>query len=561
MKLEQPSAWTTRTTAWADRAAQLLSDATADDLQVIRARIVAIGESDSGLLHELGLFFAQHRDFDLAAQIIGLAAAASPHEVHLWLNLGRALSDAGHAAEAVTAYDRALALRPEEVAAHFNRAAILATVGQTQAARAGFEHVIALNPQSADAHYNLGILLTKLGQHQTAIESCERALALRPAFAPALCARGDALRAMGDCDRAIADYDRALTADPRFADAAINRGLAFQEVGRIADAIASYDLAIAIAPDAAPAQFAKSTALLLSGDYRAGLPLFERRFEVGAARTISRVSGEPPWLGDATLNGRTILLQAEQGLGDTIQFSRYATVVAATGARVMLEVPAPLTDLMRTLSGVDVLITRGEPLPPFDTHCPLMSLPLAFGTTVETIPAQAGYLHAEPARSTEWAARLGPKQRPRVGVAWSGSLAAVSGAARSIALAEFATLLHADCDFYCLQTDIADADAQTLATLPQLNKVAGDFATTAALCMQLDLVISVDTSIAHLAGALGVPVWILLQASPDWRWLLSRTDTPWYPSARLYRQHRQGDWSGLLADVRLDLTRLLATHA
>ena len=276
------------------------------------------------------------------------------------------------------------------------------------------------------------------------------------------------------------------------------------------------------------------------------------------------------WLGDGTLAGKTILLHCEQGLGDSLQFCRYTTLVARLGARVVLEVPPALRNLFAALDGVAELVVLGDPLPHFDCHCPLMSLPLAFGTTLTTIPADAPYLRADAAKVLRWRQRLGERRRPRVGLVWSGGfrpdqpeLWAVNSR-RNVPLSMLASLAGLALDFYSLQKgQPAEAELARLTAsgwdgphIADVSAELGDFSDTAALIEALDLVVSVDTSTAHLTGALGKPVWILNRFDTCWRWLLDRTDSPWYPTARLYRQPTAGDWGAVLAQVRADLAAL-----
>jgi hypothetical protein len=310
-------------------------------------------------------------------------------------------------------------------------------------------------------------------------------------------------------------------------------------------------------PGNAEAHWNRGLLHLQQGRYAEGWPGYEWRWQV-AHLSVSRQRrpfSQPLWLGREDLAGKTILLHAEQGLGDTLQFCRYADMVAARGARVILEVPPALLELMRTLAGPAEVLARGAALPPFDVHCPLMSLPLAFGTTLATVPAPASYLRADAAKAAAWDGLLGPGDRLRVGVAWRGSQAHKDDDRRSIDFAVFAGALSPACEFVSLQDRHRPEDAALLAASPvrDYGSRLADFSDTAALCAAVDLVITVDTSIAHLAGALGKPVWILLAANADWRWLLGRTDSPWYPSARLIRQQPGESWAAVLADVRAGL--------
>ena len=319
---------------------------------------------------------------------------------------------------------------------------------------------------------------------------------------------------------------------------------------------------LALKPGYAEACWNKSLALLVTGDFKPGWELYEWRWKAETLTTVyERLFSQPLWLGKDPLAGKTILLHSEQGMGDTIQFCRYARLVAGLGARVILEIDASLVGLFQNLEGADLVIARGTPLPPFDCHCPLMSLPLAFRTDLETIPAAVPYLEVGKDRLAKWGARLGEKRAPRVGLVWSGRVLHKNDHNRSLGLAELISHLPAGCQYLSLQKEIRDMDRPVLAShggILHFEDELVDFGDTAALCELMDVVVSVDTSVAHLAGALGRPVWILLPYMPDWRWLLDRADSPWYPSARLYRQERTGEWSGVLERVQADLLALAA---
>jgi hypothetical protein len=290
---------------------------------------------------------------------------------------------------------------------------------------------------------------------------------------------------------------------------------------------------------------------LLVGDFGRGWEQYEARWDTTQLAAMKRNFPQPRWRGSHDLAGKTILLHAEQGLGDTIQFCRYVPDVAERGGRVVLEVQRPLHALMRTLAGAAEVISRGDPLPAFDLHCPLLSLPLAFGTTLKTVPSATPYLRASSSAAADWDARLGEKRRPRIGLAWSGSYG--NDPSRSIGLAPLLSLLEIDATFVSLQKDVRAADAGVLRgrrDLIHFGDALTNFSDTAALVSTLDLVISVDTSVAHLAGALGKPVWVLLPFVPDWRWLLDRETSPWYPTARLFREDGTRTWDTAIARVQ-----------
>jgi hypothetical protein len=329
-------------------------------------------------------------------------------------------------------------------------------------------------------------------------------------------------------------------------------------LGRHAEAAACFDEALRVAPDSALAQFNKATHLLLMGDFAKGWPLYESRWRKPDQHG-KRDFEAPLWLGESKIAGKTILLHAEQGLGDTIQFCRYVPMVEALGAKVVLEVPPSLKTLMTMLPGTRSLVARGEMLPLFDLHCPIMSLPLAFGTRLYTIPHNVPYLSATPQAADRWQSRLGPKHRPRIGLVWSGTQKHKNDQNRSLPLAALAPLLSLDMEFHALQKELRPDDRAYIAVGAPVafhGDDLRDMNDTAGLTTAMDLVISVDTSVAHLAGALGKPVSILLPFTPDFRWLLTREDSPWYPSAWLIRQPAIGDWASVIGRV-VDYVRMM----
>ena len=467
----------------------------------------------------------------------------------------------GRHAEAEALIGAALKQRPDEAVALANRAAALNALRRFDEALADCDRAIAARPDHVDAFINRALALKELGRAHEALASCDKALRLKPDSADAYNNRGLALFALQRPADALRSYEQALALDPQSAEALNNRGLTLYELGRLDEARASFDRAVAIRPSFAQAQWNRAQALLLAGDFAQGWPAHEWRLK--AHPELQRGFVQPLWLGEGPLVGKTILLHAEQGLGDTLQFCRYAPLVAARGARVVLEVQKPLIELLRDLPGVASVVARGEPLPDFDLHCPLLSLPLAFGTTLDTIPAQTPYFHVPPERMSAWEARLG-SNRPRFGLVWSGNAGHKRDRARSIPLYALMPLFDVAATFVSLQKEARAADA---AVLQQSNKIIDvsaelhTFADTAALIAQLDLVIAVDTSVAHLAGALGKPLWLLLPTAPDWRWLTGRDDSPWYPSARLFRQGETRAWGPVVTRVRAALQEMIGSRA
>jgi hypothetical protein len=411
----------------------------------------------------------------------------------------------------------------------------------------------------------------ELRQWDAALASQERAIALRPDYAEAFTERGIAQRELGRLPEALASHDRALAINGTLAHAHLNRANVLVELGQLDAALESFSGAIALKPDFAEAHANRSTVLLLRGDLANGWADYEWRWKLGRSTMVNHIRNftQPRWTGSEPVAGRTVLLHAEQGLGDTLQFCRYATLVANEGATVLMQVPKALVELLATLEGVAAIFADTDPLPAFDCYSPLMSLPAALRTTLSTVPARVPYLRSTEAKRLFWRQKLGERGKRRVGLVWSGGfrphqpeLRGVNER-RNVPLAKLAGLGHPDIEFYSLQKgQPAESELAHLKSMgwggPDLidfTALLHDFSDTAALIEQLDLVISVDTATAHLAGALGKPVWILNRFDTCWRWMLDRADSPWYPTARLYRQQRPGDWDGVVARLRQDLVQ------
>ncbi len=463
--------------------------------------------------------------------------------------------------QALASYDRALRLRPNDADVLNNRGSSLLALGRFDEALQSYDRAIGARPEFAEAISNRGSALERLHQYGAALANYDRALALWPNFVDALYNRGNVLKEMRRYDELLASYDRALALAPNHAEAYNNRGQVLKDLMRYDEALASYDAALAVEPQHVAAHCNAAALRLLTGDLARGWPHYEWRWKkdllVGAIRNFP----QPQWRGTTPVAGKTILIYAEQGLGDTIQFCRYVPMLLAAGARVIFEVQAPLHVLMSDyVKGVQVIV-KGTPLPPFDLHRPLLSLPLEFDTRLETIPAAELYLHAPAEKSATWQARLGSMRRPRVGLVWSGNIRHERDRERSIGLRALLPLMDVNATFVSLQKELGAEDAdimQERGDIRHFGDELADFSATAALISQLDLVISVDTSVAHLAAALGKPTWILLTFIPDWRWLLGRDDSPWYHSARLFRQDDAGAWESVIARVRDALVDLSA---
>jgi len=508
------------------------------------------------------------RRFEQALASYARALVLQPNSLQAHANRGGVLYELGRLDEALAACDRAVAIAPDLAQAHANRGNVLGGLRRYDEALASYERALVLQPALADVHYNRGNMLCELRRFDEAVASYDRALALRPDHAPAHYNRGNALHLLRRFDEALTSYDRALALRPDYAEAAANRGVTHHDLQRDEQALADYQRALALRPDFADVHYNEAMCRLVLGDFARGWPKHEWRWQTEHLQKSRRDFLQPLWRG-SDVAGKTVFLHAEQGLGDTIQFCRYAPLVAERGARVVLEVQRPLQALMRTLPGDLRVIARGDPLPDFDLHCPLLSLPLAFGTLLESVPSATPYLAATAGKACLWRERLGDHDRPRVGLVWAGNpRKELPGAnridgQRSIAFAQFSPLFELSrCAFYSLQKG-DDAVAQLRVSgwrhaIVDWTDDLHDFSDTAALIENLDLIISVDTSVAHLAGALGKPFWLLNRYNTCWRWLREREDSPWYPSARLFRQDQAGAWEPVIARVAAALRHRIA---
>ncbi len=429
--------------------------------------------------------------------------------------------------------------------------------GQFDDARKAYERQLRKDPKDPNALNLLGVLLATHGQLAKGIQLRRRAVAAYPPFPDALSNLGKARLDSGQPVAARETLERALTYAPADPEILNNHGNTLLALGQPQNALASYRRALAVRPDYAESLTNEGLARLALGDLPCGWECYENRWRLPRLAPTQLGLDVPRWTGTAPLEGKRLLLHAEQGLGDTLQFCRYATLAAARGAQVVLEVKAPLVTLMATLDGPVEVIAQGTPRPPVDLHCPLMSLPLAFGTAVESIPAPVPYLHADPVRTQAWRTRLAGEPGPLVGLVWAGNPRRDDPEAnsvdqrRSMKLAQFAGFTNAT--FVSLQKGEPAGEARTPPAGMHLLDWTGeleDFADTAALVAALDLVIGVDTSVVHLAGAIGTPVWVLNRYDLCWRWLRDRTDSPWYPTMRLFTQPQPGDWNTVLAAVR-----------
>ncbi len=524
-------------------------------------------------LQLLGALALQAGRLQEGVELLRKALAVNAKQAPIHSNLAYALNALQRFDEALASAERALALQPKFPDALNNRGNAQAGLNRPLDALASFDRAIALMPDFAQAWNNRACVLRDLGRPADALASCDHALALQPAYPDAWSNRGNAFSDLNQPEEAERSYRRALELAPAFADAWNNLGLAQIDLNQHAQALSSYERALAANPAAAETHWNESLCLLQMGRLEAGWQKYEWRWERSRIKASRRVFAQPLWLGDFSIGGKTILLHAEQGLGDTLQFCRYAALVSKLGAKVVLEVQPELKRLMSKPDGVDQLIEAGEALPPFDCHCPLLSLPLAFKTDLDSIPSATPYLYAHAEAARQWRDRIHAQADThlKVGLVWAGGnrphVAELrkNDARRSIAFERLAPILDVpNVQFFSLQKGPA---AQQLKSgewggrIVDYTEELDDFADTAALVANLDLVISVDTSTAHLAGALDRPVWILNRFDTCWRWMLERTDTPWYPGARLFRQPALGDWDSVMQAARDALAALSASAA
>ena len=435
--------------------------------------------------------------------------------------------------------------------------------GRYEEALAALSAALKTQSKSASARSNRGQVFMALGQHKEALADFDRALAADPALVEALSGRGHALVCLERHQEAIASFDKALALRPTHFGSHYNRGIVLHMLNRYAEAVDSYQRALALRPDHADAHWNDSLARLALGDFAEGWKKFEWRWQTSDRKRPGLKFPMPLWVGDQSIDGKSILLYSEQGLGDTIQFARYVPMVTERGAKAVLAVHSELKQLLSSIPGTATVFGENELLPAVDLQCPLLSLPRAFHTTIETIPTNIPYIAPDDAAVAQWAQRLPQTAMPRVGLVWSGGPTHENDRRRSLTLAQIAPLLaNPNIFFYSLNPGIGESDVAALGKYANVLHVGSqfrDFSDTAAVVSLIDLVVTVDTAVAHLAGAMGRPVWIMLTYSPDWRWAIDRDRSSWYPTARLFRQIAAGDWASVIARVQRELTALFGS--
>ena len=558
-------------------------------------RVLAVEPENADALNLLSVVFYSAGEHALAADLAGKAAAIQPDFYAAHINHGNALQALGHLDEAVAAFHTALTLEggepaaasnlasalnalgrheealdnciaalnvaPDLAAAHNNMGIALSGLGKRDEAARCYEQALVANPDFAEAHFNLGASLLEQGELVQAVEHQTRAVLLDPGDAKKHCSLGIAQQTLGDMPAALTSYRNAVELDPQYTDALSNMGLALQAMGRLGEAEEVLRGVLALEPDSADLHWNLALCLLQKGAFAEGWREYEWRWENPDFTTPRRDFPQPVWRGEP-LDGRTILVHAEQGMGDTLMFARYLPLVAARGGSVVLECRAPLAPLLAQAGGVDRVVAHGERLPAFDCHVPLMSLAHIFATTLETVPADGPYIAPPPDRRAPACIAAAPGLK--VGFAWSGSTTFKANHLRSCAAEDFAALFEVPgVSFFSFQVGERAGEFGGIAHFDRVHDMApqlADFADSAAAVAELDLIVSVDTALVHLAGAMGKPAWVLLAASASYLWLSGREDSPWYPSLRLFRQQSWADWGGVFARVRRKLEALASSQ-
>ena len=492
------------------------------------------------------------------------AVRLSPNDFDLIKARAILLYDLKRPNEALESYNKAILINQNDPDVFNNRAVILQELNQMDLALESYNKAISINSNDPEMFNNRAALFKKLKKFDLALESCKASINLDSKNSAVYFTRGNIYLELCQLDKALTDYDTSISLNPTNPECHLNRGVLLGALRKYREAIESFDQTIFLQKDCSEAYANKAIFKLLLGDYKEGWSLYEWRWKV-EDRPIRIHSSQHLWLGERSLENKTLLIYFEQGFGDLIQFSRYANMAINLGAKVIFEVPRNMTSMLSTLEGSVEIIEFGNPLPNYDYEIPLMSLPLAFGTELTSIPNKMPYLFADEIKKYDWKRILGAKEIPKIGICWSGSrghkLDAYPWSRRYISFEKINCLFELPFEFHVLQTEFRDDDVveERFENVYFHQNVLLNFSDTAALIENLDLVISVDTSVAHLAGALGKPVWITLPYSADYRWMIDRNDSPWYPTARLFRQSISGDWDSVIKEVQSELVKLFIT--
>lgn len=531
-----------------------------DAAATIYRRILAVFPSEANALHLLGLA-SLGVDLRRGRILLVRAVRAAPVLAPAQSNLARQFLAVGRPGDAAAACRRAIAAQPDFAESYANHGAALSELGRNAAACAAYRRQLRLAPHAVAAWIGLGKAERVGGRDGAAIAAWRQALRLEPALADAHGNLGIVLKDTGQGANGVAHHRRAVALRPDDADFHLNHGVALRDLGRLDEADAAFGRALRLRPGHPGTLLNRAHGRLIRGDFAGGLPDYEARWRFGG-NAPRRLPGRP-WDGSPSA-GRTILVTCEQGLGDTLMFCRYVPLIARMGGRVVLEVQAPLERLMRSLDGVERLVVKDrDPLPECDLHAPVASLPLLFRTTLETLPAEVPYLNPQAGDVARWRARIGAGDGLCVGLVWAGNPAFAADRFRSPRLDAVMPLLQVPgVRFFGLQAGdgLRDLDGRSMpANFTDLRAEVGDFLETAAATAAMDVVVTCCTAQAHLSGALGTPVWGMFNLAPDWRWFLEREDCPWYPSMRMFRQTRWGEWGPVMERMAAELRRLAAS--
>jgi tetratricopeptide (TPR) repeat protein len=519
-------------------------------------RAVELLASNPWVFINRGISRAAIRDFKGALSDFDRAIDLNPELSAAFENKGSALLEIEEPEEALKFFSRAVELDSANASALCNKASCLIKLKRPEEALIAAQKSIELKSDSAAAWNNRGNALNNLKRYEEALASFNRSIELKPDYAEAWLNHGNTLDDLQRQEEALISYKQSIDLKPDYAEAWLNRGNTLDDLRRSGEALASYNKSIELRPDYADAYWNKALSLLRLGNFTEGLKLYEWRWKYREFNSPKRNFVQPLWLGNEPLIGKSILLHAEQGIGDTIQFCRYGKLVKDLGATVIIEVQRALAEVIESLDGVDQILIEGQPLPAFDYHCPLLSLPFALKTKIDTIPSAPGYLSADTRKIMQWSSRISAdKSKPTVGIVWKGNPIHKNDHNRSIRLEIIQRILVDSVNWVSLQKDITDAEGLILraAKVQDYSTEFKDFSDTAALIASIDLVVSVDTSVAHLAGAVGKPIWLLLPYVPDFRWLWDRADSPWYPTMKIFRQAGPNDWDAALSRVFAEL--------
>jgi len=512
----------------------------------------------SEALNNRGNAYNSLNQYSIAMQDFIRAIALTPDHFEPYLNLGICFAQTGDYPQAISKFQIALTISPKNALVCFHLGYAFDQIKQHQQSVYYYQLAIKHQPHYPEAYLNLGDVLKDMHDHPNALHAYDQAIQQHPQHAPAWSKRGILLYETHQHQEAIDHCNKAIALDPNNVDAYCNRGVINQHLLQFDQAFKDFNHGISINSNHPECLWNNGLAHLQLGQYDLGWPGYEARWHVKSLslRQELRIFDSPQWDGNQSLTGKTIFIYAEQGLGDTIQFSRFIPLLQQLSCQIILEVQAPLVTLIKNSFKAITVIAKGTVRPTFDYHCALMSLPLMLKITLHNIPSTTPYIQSDSANRVHWQQHLAITNTPKIGLVWQGNPTHRNDHHRSLSLTALVAHLPQGFEYISLQKELRPNDAQTLAKHPYIRHFGeqiNDFADTAALCALMDIVISVDTSVAHLAGALGKPLWVLLPHAPDWRWLLDRTDSPWYPTARLFRATQDGHWQDALTAVQLAL--------